>query len=132
MKILIVEDDLTSRMVLQGLLKPYGQRHVAVNGKEAVEAARAALAAGEPYDLICLDIMMPVMDGQEAPQRDSQPGKGAGIRGRDEVKIIMMTALDDPKNVVEAYYKGGATKYLVKPIDKHLLIEAIRRLGLIG
>jgi len=64
MKTLIVEDDFTSRLLLQEFLNPYGPSHIAVNGAEAVEAVTAALDAGEPYNLICLDIMMPEMDGR--------------------------------------------------------------------
>ena len=43
MKALIVEDDFTSRLLLQELLKPYGATHIAVNGREAVEAVRIAV-----------------------------------------------------------------------------------------
>ena len=66
MKALIVEDDFTSRLLLQGLLQPFGVCHVCINGKEAVEAFKIALDQKEPYDLVCLDIMMPEMDGQTA------------------------------------------------------------------
>ena len=74
MKTLIVEDDFTSRLYLQELLKGYGPTHIAVNGKEAIEATHLALEAGEPYNLICLDIMMPEMDGQHVSQGNSGPG----------------------------------------------------------
>ena len=66
MKTLIVEDDFTSRLFLQTFLSRYGECHIAVNGREAVEAFRMAADNGSPYDLICMDIMMPEMDGQEA------------------------------------------------------------------
>ena len=66
MKTLIVEDDFTNRLLLQELIKGYGLPHVAINGKEALEAVRTALEADEPYDLVCLDIMMPEMDGHTA------------------------------------------------------------------
>ena len=66
MKTLLVEDDFTSRLLLQELLKPYGATHVAVNGKEAVLAVRAGMDAGDPYNLVCLDIMMPEIDGHQA------------------------------------------------------------------
>ena len=49
MKTLIVEDDFTSRLLLQELLKHYGPAHIAVNGKEAVEAVRLALAASDQF-----------------------------------------------------------------------------------
>ena len=68
MKTLIVEDDFTSRAVLQTFLSRYGECHIAVNGWEAVEAFRIALESGPRYDLICMDIMMPGMDGREAVQ----------------------------------------------------------------
>ncbi len=63
MKSLIVEDDFSSRLILLELLKSSGPTHVAVNGKEAVDAVRKGLEENEPFDLICLDIMMPEMDG---------------------------------------------------------------------
>lgn len=66
MKTLIVEDDFTSRLILQEILKLHGPAHIAVNGIEAVEAVRTALESGEPYDLVCMDIIMPKMGGQQA------------------------------------------------------------------
>ena len=65
MKALIVDDDFVSRLLLQKVLMAYGEAHIAVNGKEAVEAFTAALRLGSSYDVICLDIMMPEMDGQD-------------------------------------------------------------------
>ena len=79
MKTLIVEDEITSRVLLRELLKRFGPPHVAMNGKEAVAAVSTALLAGEPYDLICLDIMMPEMDGQEALKRIRQLEDGAQL-----------------------------------------------------
>ena len=65
MKTLVVEDDLVSRQLLQTILSRYGECNVAVNGKEALSAFSLAWKALQPYDLICLDVMMPEMDGQE-------------------------------------------------------------------
>jgi CheY-like chemotaxis protein len=87
MKTLIVEDDFTSRLLLQEFLKSYGPTHVAVNGREAVDAVRAALEAGERYSLICLDIMMPLVDGHEALRQIRSlggcPGNSVHSRGED-------------------------------------------------
>ncbi len=63
MKSLIVEDDFTSRNLMQIYLADMGPCHVAVNGREAVEAVTESLNEQKPYDVICLDIMMPEMDG---------------------------------------------------------------------
>src|SRR5664279_3297425 len=114
MKTLIVEDDFTSRLYLQELLKGYGPTHIAVSGKEAIEATHLALEGGEPYNLICLDIMLPEMDGQHALK---------GIRALEEArgllsttggaKIVMTTALNDMKNACGAFH-SLCDAYLVK------------------
>lgn len=131
MRALIVEDDFTSRKILQKILAPYGEADVAVNGKEAVTAFNSAFDEARPYDLVCMDIMMPEMDGQEALRRIRGIEKTRGVPPSEEVRVVMTTALDDPKNVVEAYYKGGATSYVPKPIDKHMLLHLLKSLELI-
>lgn len=130
MRILIVEDDFISRKLLQRLLGHYGECDIAVNGQEAVDAFKLAHGEGKPYDLICMDIMMPVVDGQKALRMIREVEKEMGIPMTREAKVIMTTALDDPRNVVESLYKGGATSYITKPIDKKKLLDEIRSLGL--
>lgn len=131
MRILIVEDEFVSRRVLKEYLLPYGDCDVVVDGEEAIEAFRLAWDEGNPYNLICLDIMMPNMDGQEALKKMREIETEYCVKGPNEAKIIMVTALDDPKSVVEAFYKGGATSYIVKPLDRAKLIQEIRSFGLI-
>ncbi len=65
MKCLIVEDDFTARKLLLACLSKHAECDVAVNGKEAIQAFYTAIKE-KPYDLLCLDIYMPEMDGQEA------------------------------------------------------------------
>jgi len=130
MRTLIVEDDNTSHLLLKEILKPFGPAQSAMNGKEAVEAVRAALESGEPFDLVCLDIMMPEMDGQQALKEIRALEEAQGDLASNGAKIIMTTALSDPKNVVAAF-SGLADAYLVKPIDKARLLEELRKLKLI-
>jgi two-component system chemotaxis response regulator CheY len=131
MKVLVVEDDFVSRKLLQKLLGHYGECDIAVNGREAVEAFRLALDEGKPYDLVCMDIMMPELDGQEALKEIREMEKERSIREADRAKVIMTTALDDPRNVVESLYKGGADSYVVKPIDSKHLLQEIKNFGLL-
>ncbi|MFP4175766.1 MAG: response regulator [Planctomycetota bacterium] len=129
MKTLIVEDDLTSRIYLQELLDEYGTVHVAVNGEEAMEAVDSAADDGDPYDLICLDIMMPEVDGQEALRKIRDNEAERGISSTRGAKVVMTTALGNVSNVSEAY-SNLCDAYLVKPIDKKDLIQTLRDLGL--
>ncbi len=132
MKMLIVEDDFTSRALLQRMLSGYGTCDVAVNGNEAVEAFTAAHEAGEPYALICLDIMMPGLDGQQVLKTIRGWEEKNGVKPQDEVKIIMTSALGSPRDVFEAFSRGGCTSYLVKPIEKRKLLRELEDLRLIG
>jgi two-component system, chemotaxis family, chemotaxis protein CheY len=130
MKILIAEDDFTSRLLLQEILKYYGTSHVAVNGKEAVEAVRIAIETGELYNLICLDIMMPEMDGQQALSIIRQMEASAGLTDINRAKIIMTTTLTDKDNVINAA-KNQCDIFLAKPIQKTRLLEELRKMRLI-
>lgn len=131
MKTLIAEDDFTSRLLLQELLKSHGPFHIASNGTEAVEAVRVALEVGDPYHLICLDIMMPGMNGQEALQLIREQEESRGILSTFGAKIIMITALNDPKNVIDAFH-SLCDAYLTKPIRKANLLHELRKLKLIS
>lgn len=102
MRILIAEDDFVSRKILMKFLAPYGECEVAANGLEAVNAFTQALADGSCYGLICLDIMMPEIDGQDVLKIIRAKEKEAGILPLNEAKIIMITALQTPRDVFEA------------------------------
>ena len=129
--ILVVEDDFTSRLLLQKLLGNYGSCHIAVNGKEAVEAVRLALTGEEYYDLICMDIMMPEMDGQQALKEIRALEEERGFIAPDGAKIIMTTALADGDTVREAI-QARCNYFLAKPILKASLLDALRKLALIA
>ncbi len=129
MRILIAEDDFASRCVLQGMLAEFGRCDVAVDGDEAVRAFRSAQLEGQPYALVCLDIMMPRMSGQQALEQIRAYEADNGIHGLDGVKILMTTARDDFDSIMSAF-RGQCEGYLVKPIAKAQLVKQLRTLGL--
>lgn len=132
MKILIVEDDFISRMLIQRILSPYGKCDIAIHGKEALDAFEMAWTEEQPYQLMCLDIMMPEMDGQEVLRqirtRESEMGIDPG--SQNSVKIIMISALVDPENFFKAF-RNGCETYLAKPIDKQKLLDMVRKFELV-
>lgn len=131
MRILIVEDEFTSRKLLTALLADYGTCDTASDGVECVDIFRKALERGAPYDLVCMDIMMPNKDGHQALKEIRAIEHEWGVPPSEEVKVIMVTALNDPKTVVKAYYKGGAAAYLPKPIELEALQAILRDLDII-
>jgi two-component system chemotaxis response regulator CheY len=128
---LIVEDDFISRKILQKLLSQYGECDIATNGLEAIRAFKLAWDQSKPYDLICMDIMMPVIDGQEALLEIRQLEKNFGLGSEEAVKVVMTTALNDKKDIVDAFYKGGAASYFVKPFEVDELVKELKVLGLL-
>ena len=130
MRILIAEDEKTSRELIGKILRPYGQCDLVENGTQAVEAFMLAWHEGPKYDLICLDIMMPEVDGHSALQGIRKMEDSEGVLIGNGVKIIMVTALSDKDNVFTAF-KGLCDAYIVKPIDKAKLIKHLKDFALI-
>ncbi len=131
MRILIAEDDISSRLLLRKLLEPYGACDVAANGKEAVEAFRLAHEEGEPFALVCLDIMMPEMDGKAALKNIRADEENRGLPPSRCAKIVMTTALRDLETVTTAYHEL-CDGYLVKPIQRDKLLTILRELDLLS
>jgi len=129
MKALIVEDDPTSRLILQRLLLPYGQADLAVDGREGINAFKSAHELGVRYDLVCLDIMLPEMDGQTVLKALRAMEAEKGVKPGQGSRVIMTTALNDKDNLLAAIQQCDA--YLVKPIDKSQLMFYLKRFGFI-
>ena len=129
MRTLIAEDDFTSRLLLEQLLREYGPTESVANGRQAVEAVSQALNLRQPYDLICIDIIMPEMDGQEALQEiralETKHGKNSG----DGAKIVMTTVSRDKADIIKAF-RGQCDGYLLKPVGKPALLDCLKELGL--
>ena len=130
MRILIAEDDLTNRILLQSVLAAYGECYVAVNGVEAVKAYRMALADGKSYDLICMDISMPGLDGHQAVQEIRRLEEAAKTPFKRPAMIIMTSASNDQADVSLAC-REHCDAYLLKPIDTRRLKSLIWERGLV-
>jgi len=129
MKILVAEDEYIGRALLVEMLSPFGTCDIAENGIEALEMVKNSFES-KPYDLVCLDIMMPELDGQMVLQQIRELEAQRHIE--NSIKVIMTTALDDSGNIMRAFTQGACEGYLTKPIDKVKLIEQIQELGLIA
>jgi two-component system, chemotaxis family, chemotaxis protein CheY len=130
MRILIAEDDLASRKYILKILESYGECDFTVDGIETLDAFLLAIDEKKPYDLICLDIMMPKADGMKVLKTIRQLEKQNGIEDSNKVKIIMTTALNDTETINNSY-DIGCEAFATKPINAEKLIKVIKKLGLI-
>lgn len=135
MRILIVDDERNNRLILQktleSILPPVITCDLVVDGLEAVEAFILAFEEKQPYDLVLLDIMMPEMNGQDALKSIRAFEKEQNVAGEKDTTIFMVTALDTEKQVVEAFFRGCCTDYLLKPITRDKLLEKLKEYHLL-
>jgi signal transduction histidine kinase/CheY-like chemotaxis protein len=121
LSVLVAEDNEINALLARALLSRLGHRPaIAGNGETAVDMWSAARAAGEPYDLVLMDVQMPGVDGLEACRRIRAAEAGAGRPTR----IIALTAnaqADDRAACLTA----GMDGLLVKPLDRERLREAL-------
>jgi sigma-B regulation protein RsbU (phosphoserine phosphatase) len=112
--ILVVDDEPMNRDTLARRLKRRGYRvATAANGRDALETL-----ASTHIDLVLLDIMMPDMDGMEVL------GEIRNRRSRTQLPVIMATAKDESRDVVEAL-KNGANDYVTKPLDLEVVLARV-------
>lgn len=130
MRILIAEDDYASRKFLQKYLSQYGECDIVVDGLEALDAYMISLKDDKTYELICLDIMIPKVDGVKVLKsiRDMELQKNIPTEKR--AKIIMTTALAETQFVQQAF-EIGCNAYAAKPIDIEKFEEVLKKLELI-
>jgi len=131
MRILIAEDDLTSRKFMVKFLSRYGECDLVVDGLEALDAFLLSIKENKKYDLICLDIMMPKVDGIRILQTIRDLEEQKGISKEERSKIIMTTALAETQLVQQAF-DIGCDAYAAKPIDTEKLVKVLEEFNLIG
>jgi two-component system chemotaxis response regulator CheY len=118
--------------MLLKILSTYGQCDLADNGRQAIDIFKQSLVQAKPYDLICMDISMPELDGQNALCQIRDIEKEAGIDADLEVKVVMITASSETSQVSDALFNGGASAYFVKPLKVEAFLKELKRLKLIS
>ncbi len=131
MRALIVDDDPTCRLLLNRTLAPHGRIDEAANGWEAIMAVTALILNHRTYDLICLDVMMPDLDGFGCLERIRRLEREAGILPGCEARVAMTTALDDYGSAKRAF-ANLAEFFFIKPFELKKVVEDLRSTGILG
>ena len=130
LRILVVDDELVSRKKMVRLMEEFGTCVSVESGCDALRSVGESLRNKEPFDLICLDVGMEDISGDEVmfrirelEQRYSDPIY------QPHAKVIMVTANCERDTVVNCI-TAGCDDYLVKPVDIRKLVSSIEKLGL--
>jgi PAS domain S-box-containing protein len=118
-RVLIVDDNATNRRILELMSRKWGMHPVTVDGGvHAVDAVRAAIAAGQPFDLGIIDMCMPDMDGQHlaVALRDECPGL--------RMPLVLLTSLVQ-RNLPGTAAEAGFAACLAKPIGEARLLQCV-------
>ncbi len=124
---LIVDDDTIGRLMLATYLEESGTCDQAENGQQALDMIALAVSEGNPYDLICLDIVMPVMDGTATLKVIREREHVSGKR----TKVFMISACSSPQDIEDAFFEGDCDDYIVKPFQRELVSQMLQRHNLI-
>lgn len=131
LRALIVDDDPVNTCFLAEILSPYAACDTAVCGRDGLAAFGRALAAGVPYDLLFVDVMMPGMDGHQALEGMRHLEHQSGVSSSEAAKVIMISALDDARTVYRAFFQGQAMSFLAKPFTSDTVLDELRKFNLI-
>jgi two-component system chemotaxis response regulator CheY len=130
MRTLVVDDDLATRTLMTKMLQPFGDVATAANGSDALAAFAAAVSGGVAFDLVTLDVLMPGISGHDVLRGLREFEAEHGILVERRTRVLMTTALDDIRSVAEAFH-GLCDDYVVKPVRRPVLVEALQKLGLV-
>ena len=122
LSILVAEDNEINALLTRSLLTRLGHHPViAITGDAALDSWLAAEITGTPYDLVLMDVQMPDLDGIEATRRIRACEAG---RGERRIPILALTAntLTEDR---DACFEAGMDGFLVKPLDRERLAEAL-------
>ncbi|MFY9152227.1 MAG: response regulator [Prolixibacteraceae bacterium] len=125
LKILLVEDNLLNQRVVTFSLKKYNHEVIiANNGVEAVEQYRT-----DSFDVILMDIMMPVMDGLEATVKIREVENQNGLQKRTPIIALTANTMDNDKEKCLSY---GMDEFMAKPFDIEKLKKIFRELEIVS
>ncbi len=128
---LIVDDEITTCFILKVILEEHFVCDIAPNGEKALCSFDQGHLEGSNYNLICLDINMPGMNGLNVLKHIRDAEAALALSPDLESKVIIISADSTSTTVLNSFFACGASSYITKPIDREKLLHELVTLGLI-
>ncbi|MFO8031657.1 MAG: response regulator [Desulfohalobiaceae bacterium] len=129
-RILIVEDSTAVQKRFVSILGVFAECHLAANGQEAVDKFKEFQAQGMDFDLVLMDVIMPVMDGLTAVKEIRAFEAALGLEGGQEAKILIVSTVQEPDKILQAQFDCGADGYITKPFARDTVLRTLKDLGI--
>ncbi|NOX88586.1 MAG: response regulator [Calditrichaeota bacterium] len=130
MRMLVTEDVELMQKLLRRFLEPYGEISFARGGHEAFRQFKDTVTTHKYFDLICLDIDIPEINGLDLLKNIRVAEKLFRVPLENRAKIVMVSSTNDA-NIVMKAIKLGCNGYIVKPFGKERIVSELKKLGLI-
>lgn len=128
MKSLVIDDQVTARMLLKCLLEDLGPVAEGTSATSGISTYRAALRSDKPFDLVCVDLGLPDRNGLEVVREIRAAEAAQGMMPGDGAKVLVITASDDPLHE-DAARGQRVDAFLKKPLSYDVLKDALQRAG---
>ena len=128
LKVLVVDDNMVNRVSMEKIMSEFGSVESKKSGQEAVYAFETNLQFGRNYDLVLLDIIMPDIDGLKVLQKMRAIEKEYELSAKERAKIFMVTS-HAHKDIVLSSLKIGCDDYIVKPLQREIIVEKLLEFG---
>jgi two-component system chemotaxis response regulator CheY len=128
---LVIDDDIVSRWMLRDFLVTFASCDVAENGKEGLLLFETALADGDPYKLLCVDLIMPEMNGLALIRKIRDLEKNNPLFAEYRTKIFVISASDSAWDKADLLLDNLCDDYIVKPFNRESLKTKLRYHGLV-
>lgn len=125
MSYLIIDDDEMSRLMLKEVLSEFANCHMAASGVEALRLIEVAATNDTPYSLLCVDLLMPHMNGLAFVRniREMERTHATGVRA----KIFIISASDSIWDKAELMLDNLCDAYIEKPFNRNSLIAELHK-----
>ena len=127
-KILIAEDEYISQKKLRGILEKVGHCDLVADGVSAIEAFKAQLCQGEPYDLVTLDIQMPNLNGHVVAQEIRSLEEEVNL-GKNAL-VLVISQMDNVDDITTAFFEDGVDGFIGKPFSSEKIYHELAARGI--
>lgn len=130
-RFLIVDDDMLSRTILQTFFSTFASCDAAADGKEGFDLFIKSILDGKPYDLVCTDLVMPVLDGYGLITKIREAEQALPVKDCIRTTIFVLSSSGSTEDMAHALLECDSDDYIVKPLHREQAAAMLKKYHLL-